>query len=93
MEKDKSICCACGRPIAPGTIWQTALEYWEHQPGECVNILLAEIARLKKELSDIRYAGNNSRPTAIWMQKVAAHAMQPGWPDPGEQPGEDEERS
>lgn len=44
-------------------------------------------SRVDAILSRIRYAGNNGDPTAVWMQKLAAHAMEPDkWPDPGEQP-------
>jgi hypothetical protein len=57
-------------------------------PGLCSGCLTnrGTIERLGAALAKIRYAGNDSHPTAIWMQKVAAHAMQPMWPDPGEQP-------
>ncbi len=37
-------------------------------------------------LRRIRFAGNATGADAVWMQKVAAHAMEPHrWPDPGEQ--------
>lgn len=40
--------------------------------------------RYYKALEKIRFAGNDANPIAIWMQKVAAHAMDPIlWPDPG----------
>jgi hypothetical protein len=43
------------------------------------------IKQLLAALAKIRFAGNDSHPTAIWMQKVAAHAMEPEkWTDPGE---------
>jgi hypothetical protein len=43
--------------------------------------------RYRAALEKIRFAGNASHPIAIWMQKVAAHAMQPEqWPDPGPAP-------
>jgi hypothetical protein len=46
-----------------------------------------KIKRLEAALAKIRFAGNNAHATAIWMQKVAAHAMEPEkWPDPGPQP-------
>lgn len=42
---------------------------------------------LRAALTKIRTAGYNWDETAQWMQKVAAHALEPGrWPDPGEQP-------
>jgi hypothetical protein len=42
--------------------------------------------RLEAALAKIRFAGNNADATAIWMQKVAAYAMEPEkWPDPGPQ--------
>lgn len=38
-------------------------------------------------LTKIQFAANNSEPMAIWMQKVAAHAMRPEqWLDPGPAP-------
>jgi predicted aldo/keto reductase-like oxidoreductase len=43
-----------------------------------------EIERLRAALGRIRYAGFNDHPTCVWMQKVAAHGMDPHWPDPGE---------
>lgn len=51
-----------------------------------ISAALDEIERLRAALRRIRYAGNDSHPTAIWMQTVAAHAMEPQWPNPGEQP-------
>lgn len=36
-------------------------------------------------LKEIRFSGNDS-PLSVWMQKVAAHGMDPKWPHPGEQP-------
>lgn len=64
-------------------------------PGLCSGCLTnrATIERLGAALAKIRYAGNDSHPTAIWMQKVAAHAMQPMWPDPGEQPTQQQSAS
>ncbi len=41
--------------------------------------------RLLQALRTIRFAGRNEHPTSVWMQKAAAHAMEPDkWPDPGE---------
>lgn len=38
-------------------------------------------------LRQIRTAGYNDHPTCVWMQKVAAHALEPQkFPHPGEQP-------
>lgn len=38
-------------------------------------------------LRQIRTAGYNDHPTSVWMQKVAAHALEPQkFPHPGEQP-------
>lgn len=38
-------------------------------------------------LQRIRHAGQNEHPTAQWMQKVAAHAMEPAqWPAQPDQP-------
>jgi len=46
-----------------------------------------ENERLRSDLAKIRFAGNSANAIAIWMQKVAAHAMEPEkWPDPGKQP-------
>ncbi len=42
---------------------------------------------MHRALRAIRFAGNNSDPTCIWMQKLAANAMDPDkYPHPGEQP-------
>lgn len=39
--------------------------------------------RLRDALRTIQRAGNNSDATAIWMQKIAAHALHPEqWPHP-----------
>ena len=46
-----------------------------------------EIARLMVALKTIRFAGQNANPTTIWMQKVAAHAMEPNqWPEQPDKP-------
>lgn len=46
----------------------------------------AELDAMTEHMKTIRYAGNDAHPTAIWMQKVAAHAMEPNkWPHPGPQ--------
>lgn len=47
----------------------------------------AAIARerdvLRDALKTIRYAARNDHPTAVWMQKMAAHALEPDkWPRP-----------
>ncbi len=43
-----------------------------------------DVERLRSALMEIRFSGNNSNPHAIWMQKVAAHALEPDqWPKPG----------
>lgn len=45
------------------------------------------LAFFEAALSKIRFSGNAAVPIAIWMQKVAAHAMEPDkLPDPGAQP-------
>jgi len=54
-------------------------EWWLH--------VVEERDALKVALSKIRFAGNNADATAVWMQKVAAHATEPAkWPDPGSPP-------
>ena len=45
-----------------------------------------DVDPLRAALTTIRQAGNDSEQTK-WMQKVAAHALEPGkWPSPGNQP-------
>ena len=44
------------------------------------------IERLRSALRQIQHSANDSHPTAIWMQKVAAHALNPQWPEPPPQP-------
>lgn len=47
----------------------------------------AAVSAERHALQQIREAGYNEHPTAVWMQKVAAHAMEPNkFPHPGEQP-------
>jgi hypothetical protein len=42
--------------------------------------------QLEDALRTIRFAGYNDHATVIWMQKLAAHAMEPDkWPHPGAQ--------
>lgn len=44
-------------------------------------------AHLETGLKVIRYAGQNFDPTSVWMQKIAAHALEPEkWPMPPDQP-------
>jgi hypothetical protein len=45
-----------------------------------------EVNRLRTALTTIRTSGNDSQQ-CIWMQKVAASALEPGrWPDAGKSP-------
>lgn len=49
--------------------------------------LLAGMERTLAALKTIRESGWNEHPTAVWMQKVAAHAMEPNkWPAQPTQP-------
>lgn len=42
---------------------------------------------LRKALAVIQRSGNGGSPNAIWMQKIAAHALFPEqWPHPGDAP-------
>jgi hypothetical protein len=44
-------------------------------------------AHMETGLKIIRYAGQTFDPTAVWMQKIAAHALDPEkWPLPPDQP-------
>lgn len=46
-----------------------------------LNLLVQENRTLWAALFQIQRAGNDNHPTAIWMQKVAAHALYPQqWP-------------
>lgn len=46
-------------------------------------------AHLETGLKVIRHAGQNFDSTAVWMQKIAAHALEPEkWPLPPDQPPE-----
>lgn len=47
----------------------------------------APVSAERHALQQIRQAGYNEHPTSVWMQKVAAHALEPRkFPNPGEQP-------
>ena len=51
------------------------------------NALLDAVNRMSSALKLIRESGWNFDPTAIWMQKVAAEAMEPGkFPKQPDQP-------
>lgn len=46
--------------------------------------LAARCAELERGLREIRFSAYNEPAIAIWMQKIAAHAMEPKqWPHPG----------
>ena len=51
-----------------------------------LKIAADQLQRLHDALEVIQYAGNHGNPTAIWMQKIAAHAINERWPHPGDQP-------
>ncbi len=52
-----------------------------------IKSLVNNVERMKAALKTIRESGWNEHPTAIWMQKVAAHAMEPHkWPEQPNQP-------
>lgn len=62
----------------------------DETPPSKVLALTDEIARLSAALRKIQRSANDSHPTAIWMQKVAAHALHPQqWPEqPEESPSD-----
>jgi len=46
-----------------------------------------ELTLERQVLSTIRHAGENCHPTAVWMQQLAAHALDPvKWGHPGQEP-------
>ena len=52
-----------------------------------VECLISRIDELTHALKTIRESGWNEHPTSIWMQKVAANAMEPNkWPKQPDQP-------
>lgn len=54
---------------------------------EVRDALLSALERTLQALKKIRESGWNEHPTAVWMQKVAAEAMEPGkWPEQPDQP-------
>lgn len=52
-----------------------------------ITLYRADVELLRATLSEIRQAGHNTHPAAIWMQKLAAHALEPEkFAHPGPQP-------
>lgn len=66
-----------------------AVVFSEPRMSEYAASLAARLGnpRMARALQSIREAGHNTHPTSIWMQQVAAHALEPEkWPEPTPEP-------
>jgi hypothetical protein len=80
---------ACTCPVCQPDLWALGIKGGGRIHKAVLSVIETQeekVRRLEAALLRIQRAGNDCHPTAIWMQKIAAHALDPQWPDPGEHP-------